>query len=117
MGRRYWPTVSTWTWFSRSVPSASTISSKDLAQPDHQPGLGRDLVAAHLLGVSEDPAGALERRAAPRERVKPGDDLDVVVEHVGAFGDHLGERHLLAAEVGRQHLDLAASAPGGGSAG
>ena len=30
-----------------------------------------------------------------------------VVEDVGALGDHLCQRHLLAAEVGGQHLDLA----------
>ncbi len=37
MGRRYWPTVSTWTWFSRSVPSASTISSKLSPRPTISP--------------------------------------------------------------------------------
>ena len=54
------------------------------------------------------------RRATGYRR---GDDLDVVVEDVGALGDDLGQRHLLAAEVGRQDLDLAVAAPGGGSGG
>ena len=64
-------------------------------------------LAAHLLRVLQHAAGAQELRAAPRDRVEPRHDLDVVVEDVGPLGDHLRERHLLAAEVGRQHLDLA----------
>src|SRR5829696_1830636 len=79
-----------------------------LAQAGHQAGLGDDLVAAHLLGVLEHPAGAQERRPAPCQRVQARDGLHVVVEDVGALGDHAGERHLLTAEVRRQHLDLAA---------
>ena len=35
----------------------------------------------------------------------------------GRSAMHLRQRHLLAAEVGREHLDLAARAPGGGSGG
>ena len=79
-----------------------------LAEADHQAGLRRHLVAAHLLGVAQHAAGALEARAAAGHRVQPRHDLDVVVEDVGPLGDDLRQRHLLAAEVGRQHLDLAA---------
>src|SRR3954452_21576588 len=79
-----------------------------LAEPDHQAGLGGDLVAAHLLGVGEDAQRPLPARAAAGDRVQPRDDLDVVVEDVGALGDHLGQRHLVPLEVGREHLDLAA---------
>src|SRR3954469_2177535 len=78
-----------------------------LAEPDQQAGLRRHLVAAHLLRVAWDAARAQELRPAARERVEARDDLDVVVEDVGPLGDHLRERHLLAAEVRRQHLDLA----------
>src|SRR4051812_13025441 len=78
-----------------------------LAEPDHQAGLGRDLVAAHLLGVAQDAQRALPARPAAGDRVQPRHDLDVVVEDVGALGDDLRERHLLAAEIGRQALDLA----------
>src|SRR5215213_4816772 len=79
-----------------------------LAEPGHQAGLRDDLVAAHLLGVAQDSAGAQEARTAPRQRIQPRHRLDVVVEHVRALRDHPCERHLLAAEVRRQHLDLAA---------
>ena len=78
-----------------------------LSEAGHQPGLGHHLVAAHLLGVAEHPARAEELRPAARERVEPRDGLHVVVEHVGTLGDHAGERHLLAAEVRGEHLDLA----------
>src|SRR3954463_6379284 len=78
-----------------------------LAEAHHQPGLRRDRVAAHRLGVLQDAAGPHERRATPGQRVQARDDLDVVVEDVGALGDDLRERHLLAAEVGREDLDLA----------
>ena len=78
-----------------------------LAEPDHQAGLGRDLALAHLARVAQDAQRALPARAPARHRVQPRRDLDVVVEHVGPLGDHLRERHLLAAEVGRQALDLA----------
>ena len=63
-------------------------------------------VAAHLLGVAQHAAGAQEPRSAAGERVEPRHRLDVVVEDVGPLGDHARQRHLLAAEVGRQHLDL-----------
>src|ERR1039458_330422 len=63
--------------------------------------------ATHLLCVAEDPSRALPSGAAPRYRVQPRDDLDVVVEDIRPLGDHLGQRHLGTAEVGRQHLDLA----------
>src|SRR5689334_13696320 len=79
-----------------------------LPEADHEPGLGRDLVAAHRLGVLEHAQRALPPRAAARDRVQPRRDLDVVVEDVRPLGDDLRERHHLAAEVGRQHLDLAA---------
>src|SRR4051812_19696244 len=79
-----------------------------LAEPDHEARLRRDRVAAQLLGVAQDTAGAQELRPAPCERIEARDDLDVVVEDVGPLGDDLCERHLLAAEVGREHLDLAA---------
>ena len=79
-----------------------------LAEPGHQTRLGHDLVAAHLLRVAQHAAGAQEARPAPRQRVQPRHGLDVVVEDVGPLGDHARERHLLAAEVGREHLDLAA---------
>src|SRR5690349_8388632 len=78
-----------------------------LAEPDHQAGLRRHLVAAHLLGVAQDAQRALPARAAPGDGVEPRDDLDVVVEHVGTLGDDLRQRHLLAAEVGGEALDLA----------
>ena len=39
MGRRYWPTVSTWTPFSRSWPNASTISSSVSPSPTIRPDL------------------------------------------------------------------------------
>ena len=79
-----------------------------LAEADHQPRLGDHAVAAHLLGESQDPGGAHEAGAAPRHRVEARNRLDVVVEDVGALVDHLRKRHLLAAEVGGQDLDLAA---------
>ncbi len=79
-----------------------------LAEPDHQPRLRRQLIAAELLRVREHARGAQELRAAPRNRVEPRNDLDVVVEDVGALGDDACERHLLPLKVGRQHLDLAA---------
>src|SRR5690349_21746494 len=79
-----------------------------LAKADHQAGLGHDLVLAHLLGVAQHAQRALPGGAAARQRVQPRRDLDVVVEDVGALGDHLRQRHLLALEVGRQQLDLAA---------
>src|SRR6201994_315088 len=78
-----------------------------LAETDHQTGLGHDLALTHLAGHPQDATRALELRAAARDRVQPRDDLDVVVEHVWALGDDLRERHLLALEVGREHLDLA----------
>ena len=73
-----------------------------------RPDFVDDLVAAHLLGVAQHAAGALERRAPAGDGIQPRHDLDVVVEDVGALGDDLRERHLLAAEVRRQDLDLAA---------
>src|SRR5829696_6244542 len=79
-----------------------------LAEAGHDPRLRHDLVAAHLLRVPEHAAGAQEARAAPGKRIQPRHGLDVVVEDVRALGDHARQRHLLAAEVGRQHLDLAA---------
>ena len=79
-----------------------------LAEAHHQPRLGRDRGAPQLLGEREHAAGAREGGAAPREWVEAGDDLDVVVEHVGSLGEHPGERHLLALEVGGEHLDQAA---------
>ena len=78
-----------------------------LTEPDHQPGLGDHLVARHLLRHAQDPRRAQEVGAAPGDRVEPGDGLDVVVEDVRPLGDHLGERHLLAAEVRGENLDLA----------
>ena len=39
VGRRYWPTVSTWTRCSRRMPKASTISSKDSPRPTISPDL------------------------------------------------------------------------------
>ena len=78
-----------------------------LAEPDHQAGLRRHLVAAHRLGVGQHAQRALPARPAAGDRVQPRHDLDVVVEDVGALGDHLRQRHLLAAEVGREALDLA----------
>src|SRR5215207_7741633 len=78
-----------------------------LAEPDHQARLRRHLVAAHRLRVGEHAQRALPGAAAPRDRVEPRHDLDIVVEDVRALGDHLCERHLLAAEVGREALDLA----------
>ena len=79
-----------------------------LAEPDHQARLGDHILAAHLLRVPQHPARALEPGAAPRKRIEPRDHLDVVIEDIGALGDHVRQRHLLAAEVRRQHLDLAA---------
>ena len=78
-----------------------------LAEADHQAGLGRDLAFTHLQRVAQDAQRALPARAAAGDRVQPRRDLDVVVEDVRALGDHLRQRHLLAAEVGRQALDLA----------
>ena len=78
-----------------------------LAEADHEAGLGHDVVAAHRLGVAQHAQRALPARAATRDRVQARRDLDVVVEDVGALGDDLGQRHLLAAEVGGQDLDLA----------
>src|ERR671910_110711 len=79
-----------------------------LPEPGHQARFGDDLVAAHLLRVPEYPARAEEARPAPRERVQPRHGLHVVVEDVRPLGDHARERHLLAAEVRGEHLDLAA---------
>src|ERR1700722_10796062 len=79
-----------------------------LAESDHQPGLGDDLAFAHFTSKLKNAAGALDLRAAPGDGVQPRHDLDVVVEDVGALDDDLGERHLLALEVGREHLDLTA---------
>ncbi len=70
-----------------------------LAESDHQPGLGDDLVVAELAGEAQHAAGTLELRAAARDRVQARNDLDVVVEDVGTLGDDLCERHLLALEV------------------
>src|SRR3712207_8108227 len=50
-------------------------------------------------------------RRPPRSTLFPYTTLfrsDVVVEDVGALGDHLRQRHHLAAEVRGEHLDLAA---------
>ncbi len=80
---------------------------KALAEPNHQAGLGDDLALAHLAGVGEHTQGALPARAAASDRVEPRHDLNVVVEHVGSLSDHSGQRHLLAAEVGSEELDLA----------
>jgi hypothetical protein len=77
-----------------------------LAEPGHQARLRHDALAAHLLGVAQHTAGAQELRAAAGEWVEPRHRLDVVVEDVGALGDDARERHLLAAEVGCQNLDL-----------
>src|ERR1700733_3380366 len=60
------------------------------------------------MSEAQHAAGARELGAAAGDGVEAGYDLDVVVEHVGALGDDLGERHLLALEVGGGHLDLAA---------
>src|ERR1700683_2281030 len=79
-----------------------------LAEPDHQPGLGHDPALAQLASEAQDTTGARELRAAPGDGIQARNDLDVVVEHVGALGDDLGERHLLSLEVGGEHLDLAA---------
>src|SRR5215212_12080056 len=54
-----------------------------LAQPGHEPGLGHDLVAAHLLGVLQYAARAQEPRAAAGQRIEARHGLDVVVEDVG----------------------------------
>src|SRR3954447_18177549 len=78
-----------------------------LAQADHQARLRRDRVPAHLLRVAQHATRAQERRAATCHGIQARDDLDVVVEDVRALGDDLRQRHLLAAEVGREHLDLA----------
>ncbi len=79
-----------------------------LAESDHQAGLRRHLIAPELLRVAQHPGRAEEDGAAPRDRVEPRNDLDVVVEDVGARFDHTRERHLLALEVRRQNLDQAA---------
>src|SRR6202035_1138497 len=55
---------------------------KSLAEPHHQPGLGDDLALAELAGEPQHAAGARELGPAPCERVKAGDDLDVVVKDV-----------------------------------
>ena len=73
-----------------------------------RPDLVTTSCAAHLLGHPQHPGGAQEVGAPAGDRVEARDRLDVVVEDVGALGDHLCQRHLLAAEVGGQHLDLAA---------
>ena len=39
MGRRYWPTVSTWTRCSRRIAKASTISSNSSPSPTISPDL------------------------------------------------------------------------------
>ena len=117
VGRRYWPTVSTWTRCSRRMPKVSTISSKDSPRPTISPDLVTTSLAAHLLRHLQHPGRAQELGAAARHRVEPRHRLDVVVEDVGTLVDHLGQRHLLAAEVGGEDLDLAARAPASGSSG
>src|SRR3954454_9551160 len=79
-----------------------------LAEPDHEAGLRRHLVAAHLLGVGEHAQRARPCRPAPGDAVQARDGLDVVVEDGRALGDDLGQRHLVALEVRGENLDLAA---------
>jgi hypothetical protein len=78
-----------------------------LAEAGHQAGLRHDLALAELARVMQDAARAQEVGAAAGERVEARDRLDVVVEDVGPLGDDPRQRHLLAAEVGREQLDPA----------
>ncbi len=100
--------MSTCTPCSRRAPNVSTISSWVSPSPTISPDLVTTSPSPSSRGEAQHAAGARELRAAARERVQARDDLDVVVEDVGALGDDLGERHLLALEVGGEHLDLAA---------
>ena len=77
-----------------------------LAEADHESGFGGDFVTAVLLGVAQDPLGPFPGRAAAGDRVEAGNHLHIVVEDVRPLGDHLGQWHLRAPEVRRQHLDL-----------
>ena len=107
MGRRYWPTVSTWTRCSRSWPNVSTISSKLSPRPTIRPDFV--ITSGPPISLAFRRTRAERRNSDPRGRSgRGGDDLAVVVEDVRLLGDHLGERHLLAAEVGSEDLDLAA---------
>src|SRR5256885_1506408 len=74
----------------RSVPASARRSSVsgEGDGPDARPLL-RNMLVGVVAGAHERPGG-------------------VVVEDVGALGDDLGQRHLVALEVGREHLDLAA---------
>ena len=48
---------------------------------------------------------ALVARLRPHLRVQARDGLEVVVEHVGAGGEHGAQRRFVAAQVGDEHLD------------
>ena len=92
---------------SRRMRKVSTISSKSSPRPTISPDLVTTSSPPISFAMPQHPARAQEVRAAAGPRVEAGDRLDVVVEDVGPLVDHLRQRHLLAAEVGRQHLDLA----------
>src|SRR4029077_7380071 len=79
-----------------------------LAESDHQAGLGHDLAFAELAGAAQNTARTLALPGDPRDRGQARNELDVVVEDVGALGDDLCQRHLLALEVWGQDLDLTA---------
>ena len=78
-----------------------------LAQPDDDAGLAQHRVAGDVLRSLQQPERlAVRCLRAAHARVQPPHGLDVVVEHVGALGEHDLERlFLVAEEVRRQYLD------------
>ena len=76
------------------------------------PDFVRTVVVGDLLRAAQEPERLVVvglRAAHPR--VEPAHGLDVVVEDLGARGEHRLQRLLLdAEEVGREDLDLAGPA-------
>jgi hypothetical protein len=84
----------------------------DLSCVSPRPTISPDLVTTSSppisLALRRTRSERSQREPRRADRIQARHDLDVVVEDVGALGDHARQRHLLAAEVGREHLDLAA---------
>ena len=84
----------------------SRTSSLFFAEAQHQAGLGGDL-RVRFLGAAQQLERALVDGALAHLAVEPRHRLGIVVEHVGARGEHDLQGVPVAAKIGDQHFDLA----------
>ena len=75
-----------------------------LGEPDHDAGFGKNQ-GIQVLGPIEDAQRMEIPRPRANARVEPGHGLEVVVEDVGAGGDHRLQGAVFVAEIGGEHLD------------